>query len=69
MLKITTLDKKKVEPLYPYTEWSLEAERKWAMMVGKISLAEPFERELNSDGTVTFRQEQGPPAMRIFRTP
>ena len=69
MLKVVKLDPNISEPPYPHKDWNPEAERKWAMMVGGISLAEPYEKTTNPDGTMTFSQEQGPPAMRIFRSP
>ena len=66
MTRTVTLDTKAVEPYYPSKEWDDESIGKWLLFVGRIDNTKPYERADNPDGTITFSQETGPPAMRIY---
>jgi len=69
MIREVTLDVNNTDPIYPYPSWMPPAILKWAVMVGKIDLSEDYQEITNPDGSITFIQDQGPPAMRIFRSP
>lgn len=66
MIRICTLNPKTTDPPFPSTEWDDEAEKKWMIFQGRISIGDPYKRRENADGTITFMQEQAPTAIRIF---
>jgi len=69
MIRIVTLDPKTTDPPYPYTEWNDKSISKWLLNERRISPTEPHKRTDNPDGTITFQQDQGVPAIRIFKSP
>lgn len=69
MIRTVTLDKLVGHPPPPYLSWSEDAIKKWLIMVAKINPSEPYETMVNIDDTITFKQEQGAPAIRIYQTP
>ena len=69
MIRIAKLDVDNTEPPYPHTRWNEEAILKWLLMEARFSVGETYSKEVNADGTVTFRQEQKPTAIRIFHSP
>ena len=66
MNRTATLDPSSTDPYYPSTTWDEDSIAKWLIFVGRINTSEPYKRTDNSDGTITFSQETGPPAMRIY---
>ncbi len=66
MIRTITLDKTTTELPYTCTEWDQRAIERWMLFHGKINKTMPFERIDNADGTITFEQDQGAPAIRIY---
>lgn len=67
--KHVTLDIAAIEPIYPYTDWTPEALKKWAFEVGGIDSSRPYTATTFDDGTVLFFQAGIAPALRFYDDP